>query len=136
MPNYNLVVTSKFQPLSYERYLQPYKEYQQAYARQEQGLSELESKAGIYEKMALAEEGSKAAKLYQTYANDLRNAAERLSKRGLSPDIRKSLIDLKSRYSKEITPIELAIKARDEEAKEQRVGKAQGMVYENEAAYS
>ena len=136
MPNYNLVVTSKFQPLSYERYLQPYKEYQQAYARQEQGLSELESKAGMYEKMALAEEGSKTAKLYQTYANDLRNAAESLSKRGLSPDIRKSLIDLKSRYSKEITPIELAIKARDEEAKEQRAGKAQGMVYENEAAYS
>ena len=52
MANYSLVVNSKFQPFSFERYIQPYQMYGEAYKEVENALGELATKASVWEEMA------------------------------------------------------------------------------------
>ena len=52
MPNYALTINSTFQPMSFERYIQPYQIYGEEYRRQEEALNELEMKASIWEGLA------------------------------------------------------------------------------------
>jgi len=47
----------------------------------------------------------------------LENKASILAKEGLTPASRKGILDLNSRYSSEITPIENAWKAREDQRK-------------------
>ena len=44
MANFSLVVNSKFNPFSFERYIQPYQIYGQAYREVENTLGELDTK--------------------------------------------------------------------------------------------
>ena len=48
MANYNLIVNSKFQPFSFERYIQPYQMYGEAYKEIENQYGELAAKAKDY----------------------------------------------------------------------------------------
>ena len=134
MANLSLVVNSKFQPFSFERYIQPYQIYGQAYREQEQAISDLDTKASVWENMANEQTDPYAYKMYKKYSDDLRSAADQLAQSGLSPSSRKAMLNLKARYSKEITPIEQAYQNRLEEMKEQRAGRAKGMVYEGDAS--
>ena len=43
--NFSLIVNSKFQPFSFERYIQPYQMYGEAYKEVENTLGELATKA-------------------------------------------------------------------------------------------
>lgn len=134
MGNYSLVVNSKFQPFSFERYIQPYQIYGQAYREVENQYSDLATKANVWEKLANEQTDPYAYKMYKTYANDLATQAESLAKEGLNPTSRQSLLNMRKRYSSEITPIEQAYAARAEEAKSQYEGKAKGIVYEGDAS--
>lgn len=134
MANFNLVSTAKFQPFSFERYIQPYQIYGQAYREQEQAIADLDTKASVWENMANEQTDYYTYKMYKKYSDDLRNAADQLAQSGLSPSSRKAMLNLKARYSKEITPIEQAYQNRLEEMKEQRAGRARGMVYEGDAS--
>lgn len=136
MANYSLVINSKFQPFSFERYIQPYQLYGQNYRDIENQYAELETKANIWDKLANEQTDSRAYQMYKTYANDLEKEAERLSKEGLNTSSRRNMLNMASRYSKEITPLENAYKARAEEIKEQTGGRANGIVYEGNAATS
>lgn len=136
MANYSLVINSKFQPFSFERYIQPYQLYGQNYRDIENQYAELETKANIWDKLANEQTDSRAYQMYKTYANDLEKEAERLSKEGLNTSSRRNMLNMASRYSKEITPLENAYKARAEEIKEQTAGRANGIVYEGNAATS
>ena len=71
MANYELVVNSKFQPFSFERYIQPYQIYGAAYKELENQYGELATKASIWEEMANEQTDPYAYKMYKTYANDL-----------------------------------------------------------------
>lgn len=134
--NFSLVVNSKFQPFSFERYIQPYQLYGQNYRDIENQYAELETKANIWDKLANEQTDSRAYQMYKTYANDLEKEAESLSKEGLNTSSRRNMLNMASRYSKEITPLENAYKARAEEIKEQTAGRANGIVYEGNAATS
>lgn len=120
MANYNLVSTAKFQPFSFERYLQPYQIYGQAYKEAEDTFGELTAKAGVWENLANEQVDKDTYQMYKTYANDLEAQAAQLAIEGLTPTIRKNLIGMKSRYSKEIVPIEHAYTARQKHIEEQR----------------
>lgn len=120
MANYNLVVNSKFKPFSFERYIQPYQIYGQAYKEVEDALGELTTKASVWEKLANEQTDSDAYNMYKTYANDLEAQAAQLAREGLNPASRKSLIGMKSRYNKEIVPIETAYKKRQDLTNQQR----------------
>ncbi len=123
MANYNLVVNSIFQPFSFERYIQPYKIYGEAYREVENALEDLTAKASVWEGMANEQTDPKTYALYKKYADDLKSQADLLATQGLSPSSRKALLDMKGRYSKEITPIEQAYTRRRTLADEQREAK-------------
>ena len=132
--NYGLVVDSRFKARSFDDLIKPLAMYTQEYNALEQGINELDTKASIWENMANEQTDKNAYKMYKNYADDLRNAADQLASQGLSKMSRPALMALKSRYSKEIVPIEQAYQNRAEEIKEQRAGRAKGMVYEGDAS--
>lgn len=136
MPNYSLVLDTKFKPFSYQEMLAPVMVATQAHQALEQEYSALAEKSSIWENMASEQSDPYAYKMYKTYANDLEKQAEQLAREGLNTLSRRGLMGMKSRYSKEIVPIENAYKARAEEIKEQLAGRAQGMVYEGDATTS
>lgn len=120
MANYNLVVNSTFQPFSFERYIQPYQMYGEAYKEVENTLADLNTKASVWEGMANEQTDPQTYAMYKKYADDLKNQANLLASKGLTPGSRKTLLDMKSRYSKEITPIEEAYTKRQKLIDEQR----------------
>lgn len=120
MANYNLVVNSTFQPFSFERYIQPYQMYGEAYKEVENAIADLDTKASVWEGMANEQTDPYAYGMYKKYADDLRVQAEALASQGLTPGSRKALLDMKGRYSKEITPIEQAYDTRQKYIDEQR----------------
>ena len=86
----------------------------------EEEYSELAAKANVWDRLANEQTDSKAYKMYKTYADDLSARADDLMKYGLNVSSRKGMLDMRTRYSKEIVPIEVAYKRRDDLAKEQR----------------
>ena len=119
MANY-LVINSKFQPFSFERYLQPYQIYGEAYKEIENQYGELATKADVWDEMANEQTDPYAYNMYKTFSNDLKNKAEQLAKEGLTPASRQNMLKMKQRYSSDIVPIEQAYKRRQELIDEQR----------------
>lgn len=120
MANYSLVVNSKFQPFSFDRYLQPYQIYGQNYKEIEEQYTDLSTKAGIWDGLANEQTDPYTYKMYKTYANDLENQASQLASEGLNAVNRKNMLNMRARYSKEIIPIEQAYNQRSKLAEEQR----------------
>lgn len=120
MANYSLVVNSKFQPFSFDRYLQPYQIYGQNYKEIEEQYTDLSTKAGIWDSLANKQTDPRTYKMYKTYANDLENQASQLASEGLNAVSRKNMLNMRARYSKEIIPIERAYNQRIKLAEEQR----------------
>lgn len=120
MANFSLVVNSKFNPFSFERYIQPYQIYGQAYREVENILGELDTKASIWEEMANEQTDPYAYKMYKTYANDLEEQAGQLAREGLNAASKRDMLNMRARYSKEITPIEQAYALRQKQAEQQQ----------------
>lgn len=120
MANFSLVVNSKFNPFSFERYIQPYQIYGQAYREVENALGELDTKASVWEEMANEQTDPYAYKMYKTYANDLEEQAGQLAREGLNAASRRDMLNMRARYSKEITPIEQAYTTRQKQAEQQQ----------------
>lgn len=121
MANYDLVVNSTFQPFSFERYIQPYQLYGQAYKEQEAYIDALEQGANSYKERAVKEmnsnKDSKWANKYLQYATDLENAANTLAQQGLNASTRGNIRGLKTRYYDTVIPVEKAIQRQAELAK-------------------
>lgn len=110
MPNYNLTIDSTFQPFSFERYIQPYAIYGEAYNQQENAITELSTKSEEFAALAESErlrngDNSETYKRYSKYAKDLKEQADYLATKGLNIKTRNAVLDLKRRYSSEIDPI-------------------------------
>ena len=118
--NYGLVVDSRFKARSFDDLIKPLAMYTQEYNALEQGINELDTKASIWENMANEQTDKNAYKMYKNYADDLRSAADQLASQGLSKMSRPALMNLKSRYTKEIVPIEQAYNTRQKQAEEQQ----------------
>lgn len=120
MASYNLVLDTKFKPFSFDELIKTPLMETQAHQAIEEEYGNLSTKASVWEEMADEQSDPYAYRLYKTYADDLNNKANQLLEQGLDISSRKSMLDMKSRYSKEITPIENAYKRREELAAEQR----------------
>ena len=94
--------------------------YTQEYNALEQGINELDTKASIWEKLANEQTDKEVYDMYKSYSDDLKAAADQLASQGLSKMSRPALMNLKSRYSKEIVPIEQAYTARQKQAEQQQ----------------
>ena len=117
MANYSLVIGSKFQPFSFERYLQPLQIYGQAYKEQEDALADLATKAATVESMANEQTDPESYAAYQGYANALKAQANSLATEGLTPTSRRAMLNMRKRYAQEVIPIQDAYNRRKEQAK-------------------
>lgn len=120
MANYNLVLDAKFKPFSYAELVAPVLAATQAHQALEEEYGNLAQKASVWDKIANEQTDPYAYRMYKTYSDDLEAKAEQLMKYGLNAFSRRGMLDMKSRYSKEIIPIENAYKRREELAAEQR----------------
>ena len=120
MPNYSLVLDTKFKPFSYQEMLAPVMAATQAHQELEAEYGDLATKASVWERMANEQTDPYAYKMNKTYSEDLESMAEQLARSGLNPASRRNMLNMKSRYSSEILPIETAYKRREELAAEQR----------------
>lgn len=119
MANY-IVSGSKFRPFSYAEMLQPVQSATVAHQELENQYGELATKASVWEEMANEQTDPYAYKMYKTYANDLEEQASQLAREGLNAASRRDMLNMRARYSKEITPIEQAYTARQKQAEEQQ----------------
>ena len=55
MPNYGLVVNSSYNPLSYEQYAAPFRDYAKVYNESADAYDTLEMQANVWEKLAESE---------------------------------------------------------------------------------
>lgn len=120
MANYSLVINSQFKPFSYQEMLAPTLMATQAHQELENQYGELATKASVWEEMANEQADPYAYKMYKTYANDLEEKAGQLAREGLNATSRRDMLNMRARYSKEITPIEQAYTARQKQAEEQQ----------------
>lgn len=120
MANYSLIINSKFKPFSYAEMLAPVQAATQAHQELESAYSDLSTKANIWDKMAGETTDQKAHDIYQKYADDLKAQAEELAKNGLNPTSRQAMLNMKNRYTKEITPIETAFNKKQADIKAQQ----------------
>lgn len=120
MANYSLVINSQFKPFSYQEMLAPTLMATQAHQELENQYGELATKASVWEEMANEQTDPYAYKMYKTYANDLEEQAGQLAREGLNATSRRDMLNMRARYSKEITPIEQAYAARQKQAEQQQ----------------
>lgn len=120
MANYSLVINSQFKPFSYQEMLAPTLMATQAHQELENQYGELATKASVWEEMANEQTDPYAYKMYKTYANDLEEQAGQLAREGLNAASRRDMLNMRARYSKEITPIEQAYTARQKQAEQQQ----------------
>lgn len=116
----SLVIGAKFRPFSYSEMLAPIEAATTEHRAIEEGLGEMSAKAGMWDKLANQQSDPVAYAQYKTYADDLTKQADLLARQGLTPESRRGLLDMKRRYSNEITPIEVAATKREELTKAQR----------------
>ena len=105
-----------FNPFSFEQYIAPLNEYKKSYDALENAYNKVESQASALESLVANDPDSKAYARYNQYATDLRNEADQLAMVGLTPGSRKRLHNMKTRYAKELVPIQTGY-AKWEEAK-------------------
>lgn len=120
MANYSLIVGSKYSPFTFDELIKPAILATKAHQELETQYEDLTTKASAWEEMASAETDPYAYSLYSKYAEDLKAQADLLATQGLTPSSRKALLDMKGRYSKEITPIEEAYTTRQKLIDEQK----------------
>lgn len=120
MANYSLVINSKFRPFSYSELMAPVQQSTEAHQQVEAAYGALDTQASKWENLANQQTDERAYAMYKTYADDLRAQADNLARNGLTTMSRKDLLNMHSRYSKEIVPIETAYNRRQTLADEQR----------------
>lgn len=120
MPNYSLVLDTKFKPFSYAEMLAPVAAATQTHQAIEEEYGNLAAKANVWEEMANEQTDPYAYKMYKTYSNDLEEQAGQLAREGLNAVSRRNMLNMRARYSREIVPIEQAYTARQKQAEEQQ----------------
>lgn len=120
MPNFAYTNQTNFRPFSYQEMLAPVLMATQAHQAVEEAYSELDSQANAIGSLANEANDPVTYQRYKAYESALRTQADALAKNGLTPGSRQSLLDLKGRYAKDITPIQNAITRRRELVDEQR----------------
>lgn len=122
--SYNLILDTKFKPFTYQEMLAPVLAATTAHQALEEEYGKLATSANTVSAMANEQTDPNAYRMYQNYALDLEDQADQLLKYGLNATSRGNMMGMRSRYAKEILPIEVAYKRREKLAEEQRKAKS------------
>ena len=118
MANYFATKTAKFRPFSYQEMLAPVKAYQDAYNALENEVVNLDIMAGdVASKLTQNPKDAKLRETYNKFQTDMQSAINELYNTGYNSSTRKQLAGLKSRYAKELQPINEAYQAYKEDQK-------------------
>ena len=120
MANFNYTAGVKFQPFSFEEMLRPLAMYTQEYNAIEQAYGDLNTKANEIAALANETDDPITYQRYKDFENSLRSKANTMAKQGLDTTSRRQLLDMRSRFATDITPIQNAIQRRNMLAEEQR----------------
>lgn len=127
MPNYSLILDTKFKPFSYQEMLAPVAAATQAHQAVESDLANLKAMAGIWEKLADNAQDRDVYRQYRQYYDDVSSQIDKLMSQGLTPMSRRGLSDIRARYQSEIVPIEEAYKKREADiARQQQISDKTG----------
>lgn len=133
MPNFNLVSNAVYKPMTFAEASLLYKPYDEAYKASEQELKAANEQASILAGL-IKESDGEIYNQVQDYMKALDNQASILSTEGLNSHNRSTIMGLKSRYNREMLPIETGYAARTKAIQDQAAGRAKGVVYETDAA--
>lgn len=120
MPNYGLVVNSRFRPFSYQELLAPTLQATQAHQAVEDAYGELNTSASIWEGLANKERDPRTYQRYKNFADALEAQAQELAQNGLNPSSRQAMHNLRARYASDILPIKDAYERRRADIKAQQ----------------
>ena len=130
--NYDFVIDSSFTPFTMQEMLVPFTAYKEAYEQDQAAYEDLTTKADVFKDLSQSlPEGSEARRIYEGYANDLKDQADNLTQNGLTMSGRSALRNLKRRYSGEIGMLDRANEAlkKERELRRQMSAKDPSMLY-------
>lgn len=111
-------IGSKFQPYTLAEMLVPYQAYKQEFDKREELYNTYAENAGLIgSQLDDTLDKDLMDTVYNPYMQELNQAASELSSKGLSPENRKNLQNLKRRFGSDIAPIKVASEARAEARK-------------------
>ena len=115
-----IVIDSKFKPFNYDELVKPVQEATEAHIALEDKYSTMAEQANVWENIIDKNLDPVLYDQYKQYADALDASAEQLAREGLTPGSRKSLMEMRKRFSKDIVPIDTAYKRKQEEIKRQQ----------------
>ena len=111
-------IGSKFQPYTLAEMLIPYQAYKQEFDKREELYNTYTENAGLIgSQLDDTLDKDLMDTVYNPYMQELNQAASELSSKGLSPENRKNLQNLRRRFGSDIAPIKVATEARAEARK-------------------
>lgn len=111
-------IGSKFQPYTLAEMLVPYQAYKQEFDKREELYNTYAENAGLIgSQLDDTLDKDLMNTVYNPYMQELNRAASELSSKGLSPENRKNLQNLRRRFGSDIAPIKVASEARAEARK-------------------
>lgn len=111
-------IGSKFQPYTLAEMLVPYQAYKQEFDKREELYNTYAENAGLIgSQLDDTLDKDLVDTVYNPYMQELSQAASELSSKGLSPENRKNLQNLRRRFGSDIAPIKVASEARAEARK-------------------
>lgn len=117
MPNYSLIINSRFNPFTYEELARPAMESTQAHLQEQAKIESFQDLASVYKQRALVESNQDWAQRYSDYANRLDQQAQELARNGLNASTRRAVSQLRKDYASTIVPIQNAMNRQLELAK-------------------
>ena len=119
MANYSLVSTSKFQPFSFERYMQPIQIYAQLYEQEKAALEQQAAQYGLLSNMVDPEMDKEVYEAMQAYNENLLKQRDIISSIGLTPQSRRDLSALRQQYFTDVAPVKTWIDLRNKDIEKQ-----------------
>ena len=111
-------IGSKFQPYTLAEMLVPYQAYKQEFDKREELYNTYAENAGLIgSQLDDTLDKDLIDTIYNPYMQELNQTASELSSKGLSPENRKNLQNLRRRFGSDIAPIKVASEARAEARK-------------------
>ena len=101
--NLNLVSTAKFQPFSFERYIQPYQLYAEAYEKRQEAYDKLAEDSSKWGEQL--DPSSQAYDMWKSFQDELDQATTSLQREGLTAKNRPMFSNVRKNYSKNIGAI-------------------------------
>lgn len=118
MANMYFTEAAKFKPFSYQEMLAPIKDYQDAYNALENEMVNLDIMAGdVASKLTHSDKDAELINLYNNFNTEMQSVIENFYTQGFNNDTKKQLAKLKTRYTKDLAPINEAYKAYQEDQK-------------------